>query len=99
MPTAFIRRNRFVGLSRTEDLDHPGKSWRRAKAFTPQKPRSTLSELAQHLDVPKSEAFRLVETFERKQFLQPRDDSYEYKLGSGSWELTGTMFWQAGTIG
>jgi len=62
------------------------------RLFTPQKPRWTISELAHHLDVPKSGIFRLVKTFERKQFLQSRDDSYEYELGSGIWELTGTVF-------
>lgn len=62
------------------------------RLFTPQKPRWTISELAHHLDVPKSGVFRLVKTFERKQFLQSRDDSYEYELGSGIWELTGTVF-------
>lgn len=61
------------------------------RLFTPQKPRWTISELARHLDVPKSGVFRLVKTFERKQFLQSQDDSHEYELGSGIWELTGTV--------
>jgi DNA-binding IclR family transcriptional regulator len=61
------------------------------RLFTPQKPRWTISELARHLSVPKSGVFRLVKTFERKQFLQSGDDSYEYELGSGIWELTGTV--------
>jgi DNA-binding IclR family transcriptional regulator len=61
------------------------------RLFTPQKPRWTISELARHLNVPKSGVFRLVKTFERKQFLQSGDDSYEYELGSGIWELTGTV--------
>jgi DNA-binding IclR family transcriptional regulator len=60
--------------------------------FTPQKPRWTISELARHLDVSKSSIFRLVKTFERKHFLQSGDDSHEYELGSGIWELTGTVF-------
>jgi IclR family transcriptional regulator, KDG regulon repressor len=60
--------------------------------FTPQKPRWTISELARRLDVPKSGVFRLVKTFERKRFLQSGDGSYEYELGSGIWELTGTVF-------
>jgi DNA-binding IclR family transcriptional regulator len=42
--------------------------------------------------VPKSGVFRLVKTFERKSFLQCREDSYEYQLGSGIWELTGIVF-------
>ena len=62
------------------------------RLFTPQKPRWTISELARHLSVPKSGVFRLVKTFERKRFLQSSDDSYEYELGSGIWELTGTVF-------
>lgn len=62
------------------------------RLFTPQKPRWTISELARHLNVPKSGIFRLVKTFERKHFLQSGDDSYEYELGSGIWELTGTVF-------
>src|SRR5262245_5019741 len=62
------------------------------RLFTPQKPRWTISELARHLDVPKSGVFRLVKTFERKHFLQSGDGSYEYELGSGIWELTGTVF-------
>jgi hypothetical protein len=62
------------------------------RLFTPQKPRWTISELARHLDVPKSGIFRLVKTFERKNFLQSSEDSYEYELGSGIWELTGTVF-------
>ena len=36
--------------------------------------------------------FRLVKTFQRKQFLQSKDDSHEYELGSGIWQLTGTVF-------
>ena len=62
------------------------------RLFTPQKPRWTISELARHLNVPKSGVFRLVKTFERKHFLQSGEDSYEYELGSGIWELTGTVF-------
>jgi IclR family transcriptional regulator, KDG regulon repressor len=62
------------------------------RLFTPQKPRWTISELARHLNVPKSGVFRLVKTFERKGFLQCTEDSYEYQLGSGIWELTGTVF-------
>jgi DNA-binding IclR family transcriptional regulator len=62
------------------------------KLFTPQKPRWTISELARYLNVPKSGVFRLVKTFERKHFLQSGADSYEYELGSGIWELTGTVF-------
>jgi DNA-binding IclR family transcriptional regulator len=62
------------------------------KLFTPQKPRWTISELARHLNVPKSGVFRLVKTFERKRFLQSGEDSYEYEPGSGIWELTGTVF-------
>jgi IclR family transcriptional regulator, KDG regulon repressor len=62
------------------------------RLFTPQKPRWTISELARHLNVSKSGVFRLVKTFERKQFLQSVGDSYEYELGSGIWELTGTVF-------
>jgi IclR family transcriptional regulator, KDG regulon repressor len=62
------------------------------RLFTPRKPRWTISELARHLNVPKSGVFRLVKTFERKHFLQSGDDSYEYELGSGIWELTGTVF-------
>jgi DNA-binding IclR family transcriptional regulator len=61
------------------------------KLFTPQKPQWTISELARHLDVPKSGVFRLVKTFQRKQFRRSRDDSHEYELGSGIWELTGTV--------
>src|SRR5262245_8589979 len=41
------------------------------RLFTPQKPRWTISELARHLDVPKSGVFRLVKTFERRHFLKP----------------------------
>src|SRR5262245_41683290 len=41
------------------------------RLFTPQKPRWTISELAHHLDVPKSGVFRLVKTFERRHFLKP----------------------------
>lgn len=62
------------------------------RLFTPQKPRWTISELARHLNVPKSGVFRLVKTFQRKHFLQSGEDSYEYELGSGIWELTGTVF-------
>ena len=62
------------------------------RLFTPQKPRWTISELARHLNVPKSGVFRLVKTFERRHFLQANNDSYEYELGSGIWELTGTVF-------
>src|SRR5262245_45430337 len=62
------------------------------RLFTPQRPRWTISELARHLNVPKSGVFRLVKTFERKRFLKSTDDSYEYELGSGIWELTGTVF-------
>ena len=62
------------------------------RLFTRQKPRWTISELARHLNVPKSGVFRLVKTFERKHFLQCGEDSYEYELGSGIWELTGTVF-------
>jgi IclR family KDG regulon transcriptional repressor len=62
------------------------------RLFTPRKPRWTISELARHLNIPKSGVFRLVKTFERKHFLQSNDDSYEYELGSGIWELTGTVF-------
>jgi IclR family transcriptional regulator, KDG regulon repressor len=62
------------------------------RLFTRQKPRWTISELARHLSVPKSGVFRLVKTFERKHFLQSGDNSYEYELGSGIWELTGTVF-------
>ena len=62
------------------------------KLFTPQKPRWTISELARHLNVPKSGVFRLIKTFERKHFLQSSEDSYEYELGSAIWELTGTVF-------
>ena len=62
------------------------------RLFTPQKPRWTISELARHLNVPKSGVFRLVKTFERKHFLRSGDDSYEYELGSGIWELTGSVF-------
>ena len=62
------------------------------RLFTPQKPRWTISELARHLNVPKSGIFRLVKTFERKHFLQSAEDSYEYELGSGIWALTGTVF-------
>ena len=62
------------------------------RLFTPQKPRWTISELARHLNVPKSGVFRLVKTFERRHFLQSADDSYEYELGPGIWELTGTAF-------
>ena len=61
------------------------------RLFTPQKPRWTISELARHLNVPKSGVFRLVKTFEGKHFLQSGDDSYEYELGSGIWELTGIV--------
>jgi DNA-binding IclR family transcriptional regulator len=62
------------------------------RLFTPRKPRWTISELARRLDVPKSGIFRLVKTFERKHFLQSSHDSYEYELGSGIWEMTGTVF-------
>ena len=62
------------------------------RLFTPRKPRWTISELARHLNVPKSGVFRLVKTFERKHFLRSADDSYEYELGPGIWELTGTVF-------
>ena len=62
------------------------------RLFTPQKPRWTISELARHLNVPKSGVFRLVKTFERKGFLQCIEDSYEYQLGSRIWELTGIVF-------
>ena len=62
------------------------------RLFTPQKPRWTISELARHLNVPKSGVFRLVKTFERKGFLQCTEDSYAYQLGSGIWELTGIVF-------
>jgi DNA-binding IclR family transcriptional regulator len=62
------------------------------RLFTRQKPRWTISELARQLNVPKSGVFRLVKTFERKRFLQPCEDSYQYELGSGIWELTGTVF-------
>lgn len=48
--------------------------------------------MARHLDVPKSGIFRLVKTFERKRFLQSSADSHGYELGSGIWELTGTVF-------
>src|SRR5262252_2771330 len=61
------------------------------RLFTPQKPRWTISELARHLNVPKSGVFRLEKTFVRKHFLQPGEDSYEYELGSAIWELTGTV--------
>jgi len=61
------------------------------RLFTRQKPRWTISELARYLNVPKSGVFRLVKTFERKNFLQSGEDSYEYELGSGIWELTGTV--------
>jgi IclR family transcriptional regulator, KDG regulon repressor len=61
------------------------------RLFTPRKPRWTISELARHLNVPKSGVFRLVKTFERKHFLQSSADSYEYELGSGIWELTGIV--------
>jgi DNA-binding IclR family transcriptional regulator len=61
------------------------------RLFTPQKPRWTISELARRLNVPKSGVFRLVKTFERKHFLQSGEDSYEYELGSGIWELTGIV--------
>lgn len=61
------------------------------RLFTPRKPRWTISELARHLNVPKSGVFRLVKTFERKRFLQSSADSYEYELGSGIWELTGIV--------
>jgi len=61
------------------------------RLFTPQKPRWTISELARRLTVPKGGVFRLVKTFERKHFLQSSDDSHEYELGSGIWELTGTV--------
>jgi IclR family transcriptional regulator, KDG regulon repressor len=62
------------------------------RLFSPRKPRWTISELARHLNVPKSGIFRLVKTFERKHFLQSGEDSFEYELGSGIWELTGTVF-------
>jgi DNA-binding IclR family transcriptional regulator len=61
------------------------------RLFTPRKPRWSISELARHLNVPKSGVFRLIKTFERKHFLQSVDDSYDYELGSGIWELTGTV--------
>jgi len=61
------------------------------RLFTRQKPRWTISELARHLNVPKSGVFRLVKTFVRKHFLQSGEDSYEYELGSAIWELTGTV--------
>ena len=61
------------------------------RLFTRQKPRWTISELARHLNVPKSGVFRLVKTFVRKHFLQSGADSYEYELGSAIWELTGTV--------
>jgi len=61
------------------------------RLFTPQKPRWTISELARHLNLPKSGVFRLVKTFERKHFLQSGEDSHGYELGSGIWELTGTV--------
>jgi DNA-binding IclR family transcriptional regulator len=61
------------------------------RLFTPQKPRWTISELARHLNVPKSGVFRLIKTFERKNFLKSVDNSYDYELGSGIWELTGTV--------
>ena len=57
-----------------------------------QKPHWTISELARHWNVSKSGVFRLVKAFQRKQFLQSRDDSHEYELGTGIWELTGTGF-------
>jgi hypothetical protein len=60
------------------------------RLFTPQQPRWTISELARRLNVPKSGVFRLVKTFERKHFLQTSDDSHEYELGAGIWELTGS---------
>src|SRR5262245_9548106 len=41
------------------------------RLFTPQRPRWTISELARHLNVPKSGVFRLVKTFERRHFLKP----------------------------
>jgi DNA-binding IclR family transcriptional regulator len=47
--------------------------------------------LARQLNVPKSGVFRLVKTFERKGFLQSCEDSYQYELGSGIWELTGII--------
>ena len=62
------------------------------RLFTPQRPRWTISELARQLNCPKSGVFRLVKTFQRKQFLQSGGDSHEYELGSGLWELTGTVF-------
>ena len=62
------------------------------RLFTPQKPRWTISALARHLNLPKSGVFRLVKTFERKHFLQSGEESYEYELGSGIWELTGAVF-------
>jgi IclR family KDG regulon transcriptional repressor len=62
------------------------------RLFARQKPRWTISELARRLNIPKSGVFRLVKTFERKGFLQSSEDSYEYELGSGIWELTGTVF-------
>jgi DNA-binding IclR family transcriptional regulator len=61
------------------------------RLFTPQKPRWTISELARHLNVPKSGVFRLVKTFERKNFLQSNENSFEYELGSRIWELTGIV--------
>ena len=74
------------------DLDHARKSLRAAKAIYTKKPRWTISELARHLNVPKSGVFRLVKTFERKDFLQCTEDTYEYQLGSEIWELTGIVF-------
>jgi DNA-binding IclR family transcriptional regulator len=61
------------------------------RLFTRQKPRWTISELARHLNVPKSGVFRLVKTFVRKHFLQSGEDSHEYELGSAIWELTGIV--------
>jgi DNA-binding IclR family transcriptional regulator len=62
------------------------------RLFTPRKPRWTISELARQFNLPKSGVFRLIKTFERKNFLQSVDDSYDYELGPGIWELTGTVF-------
>ena len=61
------------------------------RLFTPQKPRWNISELARRLNVPKSGVFRLVKTFERKHFLQSDENSFAYELGSGIWELTGSV--------
>jgi DNA-binding IclR family transcriptional regulator len=61
------------------------------KLFTRQNPRWTISALARHLNLPKSGVFRLVKTFERKHLLQSGENTYEYELGSGFWQLTGTV--------